>query len=266
MSTTLGLDLGTNSIGWALTEEGTENNPKGLVACGVRIFQEAVDAKTRTPKNQARRAARSARKIIARRKMRKQALAAILKHVDLLPSDDCSYQAIVANSETLNPYLLRKRGLDEKLEPYELGRILYHLCQRRGFKSNRKALDKSHEDGKIKQSITNLSKQIQDSGCRTLGEFLFNQKQKRNIYTDRSMYEREFELIWNKQCEFYPSILTNALKIKIHRTIFFQRDLKIQKYLVGYCSLEPQRKRAARARLEFQDFRLPFVSMMDETP
>ena len=35
-------------------------------------------------------------------------------------------------------YLLRKRALDHALEPFELGRILFHLIQRRVFKSNRK--------------------------------------------------------------------------------------------------------------------------------
>lgn len=47
---TLGLDLGTNSIGWALIGHGKEQDPQKLVACGVRIFQEVVDDKTRVPK------------------------------------------------------------------------------------------------------------------------------------------------------------------------------------------------------------------------
>lgn len=47
---TLGLDLGTNSIGWALIEFDDTKRPQRLIDCGVRIFQEAVDLKTRTPR------------------------------------------------------------------------------------------------------------------------------------------------------------------------------------------------------------------------
>ena len=64
---TLGLDLGTNSIGWALIRNDGDNRPVEIVRTGVRVFQEAVEAKTRTPKNFQRRTARSARKILARR-------------------------------------------------------------------------------------------------------------------------------------------------------------------------------------------------------
>ena len=65
----LGLDLGTNSLGWVIVDN--LNNPKGIKDLGVRIFQEAVEAKTRTPKNHARRAARLARRVIQRRRRRK---------------------------------------------------------------------------------------------------------------------------------------------------------------------------------------------------
>ena len=40
---TLGLDLGPNSVGWALIEE-TENGKGSVIDCGVRIFPEGVDA------------------------------------------------------------------------------------------------------------------------------------------------------------------------------------------------------------------------------
>ena len=34
--------------------------------------------------------------------------------------------------QALNPYRLRSEALDRKLEPYELGRVLFHINQRRG--------------------------------------------------------------------------------------------------------------------------------------
>lgn len=56
MSTTLGLDIGTNSIGWCLMEDGKE-----IADIGVRIFPEGVNLDTKgkeISKNSARRAAR----------------------------------------------------------------------------------------------------------------------------------------------------------------------------------------------------------------
>ena len=60
----LGLDVGTNSIGWAVVdceiEKGREYEPKpvSLRALNSRVFLDMLDAKTQVPKNQKRRTAR----------------------------------------------------------------------------------------------------------------------------------------------------------------------------------------------------------------
>lgn len=248
---TLGLDLGTNSIGWALIEFDDNRNPQQLIACGSRIFQEAVEAKTGTPKNHARRAARAARKLVARRKQRRTKLLNLLVGHGLLPHDETERNALLLDNQANNPYQLRKRGLDEKLEPFAFGRALYHLAHRRGFQSNRKAA--SDEDGKIKTAISTLRVEMQG---RTLGAFLADQPTQRRRYTDRAMYAEEFEQLWNRQATFAPEQLTHALKVAIHNSIFFQRPLKSQKHLVGKCTFEPTRKRAAKAVLLAQRFRI----------
>src|SRR3546814_19974841 len=81
-----------------------------------------------------------------------------------------------------DPYDLRKRGLDERLEPHEIGRALFHLNQRRGFKSNRKAERKSGDDkesGKIATGAKALHIAMEEDGARTYGEFLAGRKTKR---------------------------------------------------------------------------------------
>lgn len=251
---TLGLDMGTNSIGWAMIEHDDAQEPSGIIACGTRIFQEAVDAKTKTPKNKTRRDARSARKLVSRRKMRRDNLLNLLLQNNLLPKDASAREQLLTDNKLSDPYQLRKRALDEKLAPYELGRVLYHLCQRRGFQSNRKA--KSKEDGDVTTAITSLRQKMIDSKSRTLGEYLANQSIKRNRYTDRAMYQEEFEQIWQSQQKHYSDLLNPAFKVATHNAIFFQRPLKIQKNLVGKCTFEPSRKRAARALLETQRFRM----------
>lgn len=251
---TLGLDLGTNSIGWAIIKEVDGNEPSGITACGVRIFQEAVDTKTKTPKNQARRTARGARRLISRRRRRREKLLNLLLSKKLLPENTAEREKIFADNKTFDPYLLRKCGLDEKLAPYEFGRVLYHLSQRRGFLSNRKTASK--DDGEVKGAITALRQEMIASKSRTLGEYLAGLDKKRNRYTERAMFKEEFELIWLAQEKHYPDLLNPAFKVAVHNSIFFQRPLNLQKNLVGKCTFEPYRKRAARALLEAQRFRM----------
>lgn len=51
-------------------------------------------------------------------------------------------------------YRLFARGLTEKLQPIELGRVLYHAAHLRGFKSNRKDTARKGEDhGVVKEGI-----------------------------------------------------------------------------------------------------------------
>jgi len=249
--TTLGIDLGTNSIGWALIEFD-KDQPCGLIDSGVRIFQEAVDVKTKIPKNQERRGARAARKLVSRRKMRRNALRNLLKSNSLLPQDQSELEKFFSETE---PYALRKQGLDEELTLFEFGRIIYHLDQRRGFLSNRKAKDKK-EEGKVKEGISQLKSAIGNDKYRTLGEFLVTQPTQRKRYTDRGMYRHEFEMLWTAQQAFHPQILTPELKDRIHKIIFFQRPLKLQRDLIGKCTFEPTRKRAAKALLPAQRFRI----------
>ena len=68
------------------------------------------------------------------------------------------------------------------------------------------------------------------------------------------MYAKEFHAIWDAQTKHHP-LLKEVIRSRIYSTIFKQRPLKIQKFLVGKCTLEPQRKRCAWARPQAQWFR-----------
>lgn len=100
-----------------------------------------------------------------------------------------------------DPYPLRKRTLDEALTPYEIGRALFHLNQRRGFKSNRKAerTAKDAEDGKIATGAKALDAAMKDANARTLCECLSGlpvkwvrlngENQSYDFYPQRRLYE-----------------------------------------------------------------------------
>lgn len=261
---TLGLDLGTNSIGWALVDE----RAKKIMATGVRVFPEGVDRDQQggeKSKSAARRIARGTRRQISRRARRTRQLRQLLTDAGLLPKGHAELEDILE----LNPYELRRRALDHAVTPHELGRALLHLNQRRGFLSNRKT-DKGREKetkGMLAE-ISALAAEIDSAGCRTLGEYLAKlgdgfehtaEPMRQHIrlrHTRRSMYEDEFEALWSAQRAHHRDLLTEALHDAIHRTIFYQRKMYWPKSVVGRCELEPKQKRCPRADRAAQHFRL----------
>ena len=290
MAKILGLDLGTNSIGWALIED----NQNKILGLGTRIFPMGVenlgDGEGEISKNASRTGARGVRRQFFRRRLRKQILLKALSENKMCPLEASDFQEWKRNKRfpieklatwfALNPYELRQKALIEKLSLEEIGRIFYHLIQRRGFLSNsRKG---GSDDGTIfkgnpkegKIGITETQKNIED---KTLGAYLFEIYPKenqpfqdgleriRNRYTTRKMYVDEFELIWNKQAQFHAE-LTNELKTlfggrkldgyKEDGILFHQRPLRSQKHLVGNCSFEPTKTKCPISAIPFEQFRV----------
>ncbi|GAB4196414.1 MAG: hypothetical protein Tsb002_29690 [Wenzhouxiangellaceae bacterium] len=260
----LGLDLGTSSVGWCLLSGDPKLNK--IIDMGVRIFPEGMD-RTRGEKslNQDRRIARSLRRQTYRRARRKTRVLHSLIEAGLLPESESEREDLWQ----LDPYALRARALEEKLPPYEFGRALYHLGQRRGYLSNRKTGD-DKEDGKVAAGITAIDTAMREQRFATLGAYLHSlctenpandsdeaiQERARGRYTARRMYLDEFDVLWKKQQEHGAKLPGKAQRSQIWHAIFDQRPLKIQKHLVGNCQFEPDRKRAMAASLAAQEFRL----------
>ncbi|MGI8669042.1 MAG: type II CRISPR RNA-guided endonuclease Cas9, partial [Aridibacter sp.] len=253
----LGLDLGVTSVGWALlTNTYDENNnllQQEIIASGARIFPATTEAKTNEPKNHKRRNARGGRRVVGRRRERKNKLRKLLKSHNLLPKLN-SKESEEYFHELGNPYKLRVSGLDEKLETFEIGRAIYHLEKRRGFKSNRKSGEADDTKG-ILGEIRELKEKLEEENYKTLGEFLNEQDKKRGRYISRKMIENEFEKLWAAQKEFYPEVLTDELKTKIKSTIFFQRPISSNRGLIGKCTFEMDKKRCDMARQPAQRIR-----------
>jgi CRISPR-associated endonuclease Csn1 len=282
MPRTLGLDIGSNSVGWALVDESAHT----IVAMGVRVFPEGVDRDKQggeLSKNVNRRQARALRRQIARRARRRRLLRRSLVDCGLYPAD----RAKQAQLDALDPYALRARALAEPLTPSELGRVFLHLAQRRGFLSNRKA------DRQRKKENEGILKEINDLAAaldgRTLGQHFAASLQAdrhepvRGHHTHRQMFLDEFERIWAAQQPHHPDLLTDSLKYGrrgllayprkpdplphrktnsplaeygLHGLIFFQRALYWPRSIVGRCSLEPKQPRCERADRLAQRFRV----------
>jgi len=284
----LGLDLGSNSLGWALLEEKDGEVCK-FIDLGSRIFSKAVEEKVPTPKNVKRRDMRLGRRVLQRRARRKQRMLNYLVSLSLLPKElQGNTQPEILLNKIGDPYQLRAKALDEQLSSHEFGRVLLHFVVRRGFLSAKKQvagdliddpdtiayleeIDKipsnDKEEGAFKSDIAEVRNAIEESGSRTLGEYLHKHKQsecKRNrshegghLRTDRKMYQDELNKIWQQQSQYFSQLPDDFMADHkgIKQIIFYQRPLKLKADRVGKCSLEPKCNRAATARLEVQRFR-----------
>ena len=134
----------------------------------MRIFKDGRNPKDGQSLATMRRVSRQARRRRDRFLLRRSDLLRTLSDLGLLPADAEERKRIFE----LDPYALRARALDGQLEPHEVGRVLFHLNQRRGFKSNRKADRKDADKGKIAQAAKRLREALETEGCRTFGELL----------------------------------------------------------------------------------------------
>ncbi len=244
MKKILGLDLGSTSIGWAFLAED-ENDVRILRAGSHIVFTSEEDVKEfsrglKQTVNEGRRMKRSARRNLARYKIRRASLLKKLEEIGFLPSKDQ-----LKNLDKYELFGLRAKGLKERLSPTELGRVFFHLNQRRGYKSNRKTdLKENQKETDYVQNINDLSALLHDRGI-TIGEYCFEKLQadphfriKDTIFL-RKDYVDEFNRVWEFQKKFYPEILTEANLRQIRdRLIYFQRRLKSSKHLVSKCQFE----------------------------
>ncbi len=291
MERILGIDTGTNSLGWAIVER--EGDECRLVERGVNIFAEGVKMEKGNEKSKAaeRTEHRAQRRTYWRRKVRKVRLLTILTKHHLCPplEGDAlrewrqggaypSDEAFLAWQRTedkdgVNPYRFRHICLTQRLDltdltqRYMLGRALYHLNQRRGFLSNRKDAADGEESGKVKTGISELSQAMKAAGCRYLGDYFYQLYERgehiRRRYTARNEhYLAEFEAICERQQ------IDDDLRRELRRAIFTQRPLRSQRATVGTCTFEPSKPRLALSHPLYEEFRLwQFVNNIRiETP
>lgn len=327
----LGLDIGTNSIGWCLLNNNNVITDRGIVIfpIGTNVDKNGIE-KT---KNQQRREYRSTKRRLFRYKLRRKRLLKVLSTMGVLPRYDEQGNLIKTyrvKEEYQGFYLYEQRtlALSQAISLEELGRIFLLMNKYRGFKSGSKTILEERtdkEEGKVIDGIKQLASFIHESNSRTIGEYfykmflkarelynagkwhnpeepyderaidaegkfkIYNNRGIRREYgrfTDRRMYEKEFDLIWTTQKKYYPEILTGSLeeyhelkeqiknlpreekrkallefkqtnywKIK-HECIFYQRPLKSPKKYIGKCIHESNKRTTSVSSFLFQEFRI----------
>ena len=293
--TRLGIDIGTASLGWcfySLRDDKDKGGKPvteidGVIDAGVRIFSDSrsrEQGKQYLPLNVFRRESRLASRGRDRYLQRRDALMRYLVRYGLMPEDRTARKRL----EKLNPYELRAWAISDNESPmpqfesqHLVGRAIFHLNQRRGFKSNRRT-DKTQsgdesekkktdkEAGAMKSAVEKFDQEIKAAGCKTAGEFLWKKHGGRSVrarpkgsqnriefyegyYATRALIEAEFDAIWKKQAEIHPQIFTDERGRVLREIIFRQRPLAPA--VVGRCTFCPE-YRARKGLPSYQRFRI----------
>ena len=316
MSEILGIDLGTNSIGLTKRNTELGNNVVNQLEyfCSI-IFKKGVGigksgefsfAAERTKHRSSRRLyqARKYRiwetlRVLIENgfcplsiedldKWRKYDIAKGLKR--LYPTNAVEFEQWVrldfngdGVADYSSPYHLRAElttrqfDFSNETEKFKFGRVLYHIAQRRGFKSSKgetlKEQEKEAEERKseaeieiqsdiLKKSEEKKSKDLitykEEAKLPTVGS-CFYQLEKDGVriraskyQAVRSQYEEEIKYIFSFQNDL--QIDSDFFKA-IHKAIFYKRPLRSQKGLIGKCTLEPTKSRCPISHPEFEEFR-----------
>ena len=264
----LGLDLGVGSIGWCLIALDAQGDPAEILGMGSRVVpltnlgdDKAFSKGKAFTTNQERTARRTMRRGFARYQLRRYRLRRELEKVGMLPD------AALIQLPLLELWELRELAATagERLTLPELGRVLCHINQKRGYrhvKSDAAAIvgdegeKKKDSNSAYLAGIRANDEKLQDEH-KTVGQYFAEQLRqnqsesptggisyriKDQIFS-RQRYIDEYNQIMAAQRVHYPDILTDEfIRMLRDEVIFMQRPLKSCKHLVSLCEFEKQEK------------------------
>ena len=239
MPLVFGLDIGTTSVGFAVIDHNSELGTGTIHRLGVRIFPEARDPEG-APLNQKRRQARLRRRQLRRRRNRRCLLADQLKAAGLLPPRNSSEWDRTMKRD---PYDLRSRAFEgENLTPYEIGRAIYHIAQRRHFRgrdidevSDTPEHSADDTDEKKATSAREQTVQALKRDGQTLGAWLAAREphqRKRGEHATRDIVEDEFDKVW-------APLVPKSFRSSVRDAIFVQRPVFWRLNTLGKCRFVP---------------------------
>lgn len=253
MKKVLGLDLGVGSIGWCLIEKDDNNTPKRILRMGSRIVPISSDEETgytkgnAISKNADRTAKRTARKCYDRYQLRRKALVNLLKRLGMEPNKNLMFE-----QTPIELWQKRADAASKEVSLEELGRVLLHINQKRGYKHSRISNSDSKETAYV-QEVNSRYNDLKAEGL-TIGQHFaaklkeneqetadgkkyYNYRIKEQVYP-RHAYEEEVKKILEVQGQYNPDVLSSDVCKEIMDIIFYQRDLKSCKNLVSLCEFE----------------------------
>lgn len=269
----IGLDIGIASVDWAILGLDENEHPCGIIDFGTRIFDVAENPKTGASLALPRREARSQRRRLRRHRYRNECIRNLIVFSELLTREQLDH---LFDGKLEDIYTIRVRALDEGVTAEEFARILIHLSQRRGFRSNRKE-GISTQEGSLLNAVNENVRRMKEKGYRTVGEMLLKDETftefKRNksgnylATVTRELIEEETKMIFATQRKLGMYFATEELEKTYLDILLFQRSFDegpacgpysgnmIEK-MVGKCTFEKNERRAAKATYSFEYFNL----------
>lgn len=220
MKKILGLDLGTTSIGWALVnEKENDNEQSSIIKLGVRVNplttdeQKNFDEGKPITTNADRMVKRGMRRNLQRYKLRRDTLLSVLKEQGFISDDTILCEQ--GNRSTFQTLQLRAKAATEEVSLADLARILLLINKKRGYKSSRKV--DADTDGKSIDGMS-VARTLYENNL-TPGEYAYGRLQQGKKYIPDfypSDLRAELNRIWECQRQYYPEILTDALRESLH--------------------------------------------------
>lgn len=220
MKKILGLDLGTTSIGWALVnEKENDNEQSSIIKLGVRVNplttdeQKNFDEGKPITTNADRTVKRGMRRNLQRYKLRRDTLLSVLKEQGFISDDTILCEQ--GNRSTFQTLQLRAKAATEEVSLADLARILLLINKKRGYKSSRKV--DADTDGKSIDGMS-VARTLYENNL-TPGEYAYGRLQQGKKYIPDfypSDLRAELNRIWECQRQYYPEILTDALRENLH--------------------------------------------------
>lgn len=284
MRYTLGLDLGISSIGWAVLQNTPDGEPFKIEDLGVRIFEKAEQPKTGASLALPRREARGARRRLRRRRHRKERIKALLQEAGCINREELE-ALLEASGFEKDVYTLRAEGLDRWLTQAEWARVLLHLAQRRGYRSNSTSeAAKDQETGLLKTALSANQMLMKTKGYRTAGEMFCLDEKFRilgpdgqlwrktrntagayNFTVTRGMVEAEAHSLFAAQRRQGNHFASEDLEDRYCGILLSQRNFDAgpggdspfrQGDRRGFCTFEREEPRAFKACYTFEYFKL----------
>ncbi len=296
MTKILGLDAGSNSLGWAIRD--SDSGSDQIIDYGVLTFDKGVASEkgNEFPKVQKRTESRSKRRNYQAEKYRKWELLEFLIENKMCPlsieeldrwrkyskgkkreypqsenfinwlrfdfnGDGKPDFHLLNRDKHESYYVFRAFAIDEDFKniyqknPHILGRVLYQLVQRRGFRGRDEEEAKTMIEGSEKTG-TKGRKDIADyiQKYKTLGAALYyfqkiEGERIRQRYNLRKDYEDELKEI----CRVHD--IDESGYQKLWKAIIWQRPLRTQKGLVGNCIFERNKKRVSVSHPLYEEYR-----------
>ena len=265
-SLTFGFDIGIASVGWAVL------SPTRIAALGVRAFDTAEEPKTGAPLNEHRRTMKTQRNRLKRRVQRLKKLRRVLRDAGTVPSADIQHFESTQHQRggvaRTDPWELRARGLDERLDPGDWARVLYHIVKHRGFYAARKSetVDEEKEGGKLSKGVRRTA-DLLGKRWRTLGEmaardevFAAAKRNKAGDYSNsfsRKLLGEELLKLFAMQRSLDNPAASSELESAILEQFWFQKPAvtgAAMLELIGHCTFEPSEYRAPKRSFTAERF------------